>query len=56
LKSSRSEFESVADKLKKAKEEDLFMDADCEILEKRVEGLKTRWDEMMGDHVTNKDR
>ncbi|XP_020600932.1 cingulin-like [Orbicella faveolata] len=56
LKRSRSEFESEVDKFEKAKEEDLFKDADCEILEKRVQGLKTRWDELMGDHVANKDR
>jgi len=56
LKRSRFEFESEVDKFEKAKEEDLFKDADCEILEKRVQGLKTRWDELMGDHVANKDR
>ena len=56
MKRSRSEFESIRDKFEKAKEEDLFKDTDCEILEKRIEGLKTRWDELMQDHFANKDR
>lgn len=56
MKRSRSEFESILDKFEKAKEEDLFKDTDCEILENRVEGLKTRWDELMQDHFANKDR
>ena len=56
MKRSRSDFESMLDKFEKAKEENLFKDTDCEILEKRVEGLKTRWDELIEDHSANKDR
>lgn len=46
----------MEDKFEKAKEEGSFNDADCKILEKRVEALKTNWDELMGEHVANKDR
>lgn len=56
LRRSRSGFESVVDKFEKAKEQHLFNDVDCKSLEKRVEVLKTRWDELKGEHIANKDR
>lgn len=55
LKRLRFEFELIVDKFEKVKEEDLFKDLDCEILEKRVEVLKIRWDELMKDYFVNKD-
>lgn len=55
LKRLRFEFELIVDKFEKVKEEDFFKDLDCEILEKRVEVLKIRWDELMKDYFVNKD-
>ena len=46
----------MVDKIEKAKEQHLFNEVDCEILEKRVEDLKTRWDELKEEHIANKDR
>ncbi|PFX29130.1 hypothetical protein AWC38_SpisGene6104 [Stylophora pistillata] len=53
---SRSEFDSVADKFEKSKEEDLFNDTDSEILDKRVEDLKNSWDQLWGERTVNKNR
>lgn len=56
VEKSRSEFHSQVDKFEKAKEEDFFNDTDTEILGKRVEDLKKRWDQLWGEHINNKNR
>lgn len=56
VEKSRSEFHSQVDKFEKAKEEDFFNDTDTEILGKRVEDLKNRWDQLWGEHINNKNR
>ena len=56
MKKSRSDFHSVVDKFEKSKDEDLFSDTDCEVLDKRVEDLKNSWDELWREHLVNKDR
>lgn len=44
------------DKFEKAKDEGMFNDTDCEILQKRVENLENSWDELWEEHIANKDR
>lgn len=50
------EFQSEVDKFEKAKTEGLFNDTDRKILEKRVENLQNRWDELWKEHISNKIR
>lgn len=56
LRKKRSEFQSEVDKFEKAKIEGLFNDTDRKILEKRVENLQNRWDELWKEHISNKNR
>lgn len=56
LRKKRFEFQSEVDKFEKAKTEDLFNDTDRKILEKRVENLQNRWDELWKEHISNKIR
>ncbi|KAM7433938.1 hypothetical protein ABFA07_015914 [Porites harrisoni] len=54
LRNKRFEFQSEVDKFEKAKTEGLFTDTDRKILEKRVEDLQNRWDELWKEHISNK--
>ncbi|KAJ7378480.1 hypothetical protein OS493_023015 [Desmophyllum pertusum] len=56
LQKSRSEYQSEVDKFEKAKDEGMFNDKDCEILQKRVKNLENSWDELWEEHIANKDR
>ena len=56
LRKKRSEFQSEVDKFEKAETEGLFNDSDRKILEKRVENLQNRWDELWKEHISNKNR
>ena len=56
LRRKRFEFQSEVDKFEKGKTEGLFNDTDRKILEKRVENLQNRWDELWKEHISNKNR
>jgi len=56
LRKSRTEFQSVVERFEKAKREGLFNDKDRVILEKRVNDLQSRWDELWREHIANKNR
>lgn len=56
LRKKRFEFQSEVDKFEKAKPEGLFNYTDRKILEKRVENLQNRWDELWKEHISNKIR
>lgn len=54
LRKKRFEFQSEVDKFEKVKTEGLFNDTHRKILEKRVENLQNRWDELWKEHISNK--